>query len=163
LERQARLEGARRALEGAKVLVVHGDFRGCVARCHYAVDQAMWVAAGEPEKKPRSEPPGILQPFVRGSWFDPIAGVTGPGVFERYRFPLRRRCDLRRGAPRGPWQHGGSVGLGRAIRGMLDISPTPSRIAPQYMDHSLVVERSTSGGRAMHTPMMALAGTVSRV
>jgi hypothetical protein len=39
-----------------------------------------------------------MKTFVRGSWFDPNAGVRGPGVFERYRFPLRRLYDLRLGA-----------------------------------------------------------------
>jgi uncharacterized protein (UPF0332 family) len=98
LEWKARLEGARQALDGAKVLLAHGDFRGCVSRCYYAIYQAMWAAVGAPKKKPRWEHLGIMKTFVRGSWFNPNAEIRGPGVFERYRFPLRRLYDLRLGA-----------------------------------------------------------------
>jgi hypothetical protein len=69
-----------------------------VSRCYYAVYQAMWAAVREPEKKPRWEHLGILKTFVRGSRFDPTAGVRGPDVFERYRFPLRRLYDSHLGA-----------------------------------------------------------------
>lgn len=98
MDREARLEGARQALKGAKVLLENGDFRGCVSRCYYAAYQAMWAAVGDPEKKPRWEHLGIMKTFVRGSWFDPGASIKGPGVFERQRFSLRRLYDLRLGA-----------------------------------------------------------------
>lgn len=98
MDKRERLEGARKALEGAKVLSKSGDFRGCVSRCYYAVYQAMWAAVGDPAKKPRWEHFGIIQTFVRGNWFDPHAGTKGPGVFESQRFSLRRLYDLRLGA-----------------------------------------------------------------
>lgn len=53
---------------------------------------------GRAREKTRWEHLGIMKTFVRGSWFDPDAGVRGPGVFERYRFSLRRLYDLRLGA-----------------------------------------------------------------
>jgi hypothetical protein len=59
--------------------------------------------------------------------------------------------------------HGGSVGSSRRILGTLDIWTTLSRIAIQTIHQALVMERSRSGGQPMHTPMMALVGTVSRV
>ena len=71
LDKETRLEGARRALAGAKVLLANEDFRGCVSRCYYAAYQAMWAAAGDPEKKPRWEHFGLIKAFVRGHWFDP--------------------------------------------------------------------------------------------
>jgi uncharacterized protein (UPF0332 family) len=83
LNKKARLEGARQALAGAKVLLDNNDFLGCISRCYYAVYQAMWAAVGEPEKKPRWEHFGIIKAFVRGSWFDPQTTRKGPGVFER--------------------------------------------------------------------------------
>jgi len=98
LDRKAKLEGARQALVGAKVLWESGDFRGCVSRCYYAAYQAMWAAVGDPEKKPRWEHFGLLKTFVRGKWRDPHAGIRRPGVFESQRFALRRLYDLRLGA-----------------------------------------------------------------
>ena len=95
MDKQARLDGARQALEGAKVLLGHTDFRGCVSRCYYAAYQAMWAAVGEPERKPRWEHFGLLKVFVRGRWFDPQASMRGPGVFEPQRFALHRLYDLR--------------------------------------------------------------------
>ena len=38
---------------------------------------------------------GILQAFVRGHWDDPSHPLTGPGLYERFRFPLRRLYGLR--------------------------------------------------------------------
>ena len=98
LDKENRLEGARQALAGAKMLLENEDFRGCVSRGYYAVYQAMWAVVGDPERKPRWEHFGIIKAFVRGNWFDPQAGMKGPGVFERYRFALRRLYDLRLGA-----------------------------------------------------------------
>ena len=95
MEKQARLVGARQALEGGKVLLAHTDFRGCVSRSYYAAYQAMWAAVGEPEKKPRWEHLGVIKTFARGRWFDPQAGFRGPGVFESQRFALLRLYDLR--------------------------------------------------------------------
>jgi len=98
LDRKAKLEGARQALAGAKVLWESGDFRGCVSRCYYAAYQAMWVAVGDPEKKPRWEHFGLMKAFVRGRWLDPQVGIREPGIFEPQRFALRRLYDLRLGA-----------------------------------------------------------------
>ena len=95
MDKQARLVGARQALEGAKRLFAHADFRGCASRCYYAAYQAMWAAVGEPERKPRWEHLGIIKTFVRGRWFDRHAGFRGPGVFESQRFALLRLYDLR--------------------------------------------------------------------
>jgi hypothetical protein len=55
------------------------------------------------------------------------------------------------------------VGSWRGIRATLDIRMTLSRIATQNTHRSLIMERSIPGGQPMHTPMMALAGTVSHV
>ena len=98
MDKKARLEGARQALAGARMLLDNEDFRGCVSRCYYAAYQAMWAAVGDPEKKPRWEHFGIIKTFVRGNWLDPQAARKGPGVFERQRFALRRLYDLRLGA-----------------------------------------------------------------
>ena len=98
MDKKTRLEGARQALTGAKVLLANEDFRGCVSRCYYAAYQAMWAAVGEPEKKPRWEHFGLIKTFVRGNWVDFRAGRKGPGLFERQRFALRRLYDLRLGA-----------------------------------------------------------------
>jgi uncharacterized protein (UPF0332 family) len=95
VDKQARLEGARQVIEGAKVLLGHADFRGCVSRCYYAAYQAMWAAVGEPERKPRWEHFGLMKTFVRGRWFDPHSRMRGPGVFEPQRFSLHRLYDLR--------------------------------------------------------------------
>ena len=32
---------------------------------------------------------------VRGRWDDPTYSMIGPGLYERFRFPLRRLYDLR--------------------------------------------------------------------
>ena len=95
MDKQARLSGARQTLEGAKVLLEHADFRGCVSRYYYAAYQAMWAAVGEPEKKPRWEHFGIIKSFARGKWLDPQVGFRGPGIFESQRFALHRLYDLR--------------------------------------------------------------------
>jgi uncharacterized protein (UPF0332 family) len=95
VDKQTRLAGARQALEGAKVLLAHADFRGCASRCYYAAYQAMWAALGEPEKKPRWEHFGIIKSFVRGRWLNPHVSFRGPGVFESQRFALHRLYDLR--------------------------------------------------------------------
>ena len=55
------------------------------------------------------------------------------------------------------------MGAWRGIRGTLDILTTLSRIATLDIYQALVMERSISGGQLMHTPMMALVGTVCRV
>ena len=94
MEKQARLVGARQALEGGKVLLAHTDFRGCVSRSYYAAYQAMWAAVGDPEKKPRWEHFGIIKSFVRGRWLNSHVGFRGPGIFESQRFALHRLYDL---------------------------------------------------------------------
>ena len=58
----------------------------------------MWAGVGDPERKPRWEHFGIIKTFVRGKWFDSQVEMKGPGVFEHYRFALRRLYDLRLGA-----------------------------------------------------------------
>jgi hypothetical protein len=58
----------------------------------------MWFAMGDPERKPRWEHLGIIKCFVRGVWYDPKVPARGPGLFEKYRFPLHRLYDLRLGA-----------------------------------------------------------------
>ncbi len=98
MDKQTRLEAARQTFNGAKVLLENEDFRGCVSRCYYAAYQAMWAAVGDPEKKPRWEHFGIIKTFVRGSWFSHRDRASGPGLFERQRFSLRRLYDLRLGA-----------------------------------------------------------------
>ena len=44
---------------------------------------------------------GIIQAFARGHWDDPSYPLTGPGLYERFRFPLRRPLwfAVRRGLP----------------------------------------------------------------
>jgi uncharacterized protein (UPF0332 family) len=76
-------------------LVEAGDYAGAISRCYYAAYQAMWAALGEPTTKRRWEHAGIIQAFVRGRWDDPSHPVTGPGLYERFRFSLRRLYDLR--------------------------------------------------------------------
>ena len=49
----------------------------------------------EPTSKRRWEHIGIIQAFVRGRWDDQTYSLTGPGLYERFRFPLRRLYDLR--------------------------------------------------------------------
>jgi uncharacterized protein (UPF0332 family) len=90
-----RLEAASRYLAGAIALVEAGDYAGAISRCYYAAYQAMWAALGEPATKRRWEHVGIIQAFVRGRWDDPSHPITGPGLHERFRFPLRRLYDLR--------------------------------------------------------------------
>lgn len=92
---QSRLEAASHFLEGAKALRQAGDYAGVISRCYYAAYQAMWAALGEPMSKRRWEHIGIIQAFVRGRWDDPTYSMIGPGLYERFRFPLRRLYDLR--------------------------------------------------------------------
>jgi len=90
-----RLEMASSYLKGAMTLKDAGDYAGSISRCYYAAYQAMWAALGDPTTKPRWEHIGIIKAFVRGNWDDPQYPVTGPGLYERFRFPLRRLYDLR--------------------------------------------------------------------
>ena len=90
-----RLEAASRYLEGAIALVEAGDYAGAISRCYYAAYQAMWAALGEPTTKRRWEHTGIIQAFVRGHCDDPSHPLTGPWLYERCRFPLRRLYGLR--------------------------------------------------------------------
>ena len=90
-----RIEAASRYLEGAIALVAVGDYAGAISRCYYAAYQAMWAALGEPTTRRRWEHAGIIQAFVRGRWDEPSYPMTGPGLYERFRFPLRRLYDLR--------------------------------------------------------------------
>ena len=92
---QSRLEAASQFLEGAKALRDAGDYAGVISRCYYAAYQAMWAALGEPTNKRRWEHIGIIQSFVRGRWDNPTYSRTGPGLYEQFRFPLRRLYDLR--------------------------------------------------------------------
>lgn len=92
---QARLDAARRYLEGAHALRDTGEYAGAISRCYYAAYQAMWAALGTPTSTRRWEHVGIIQVFVRGRWADPTYPMTGPGLYERFRFPLRRLYDLR--------------------------------------------------------------------
>ena len=57
----------------------------------------MWAALGEPVTKHRWEHSGIIQTFVRGRWDDPSYPMTGPGLYEPLRLPLRRLYGLRLG------------------------------------------------------------------
>ena len=72
-----------------------GDYAGAISRCYYAAYQAMWAALGDPPTKPRWEHTGIIQTFVRGRWDDPSYPMTGPGLYERFRFSLGRLYSLR--------------------------------------------------------------------
>ena len=90
-----RLEAASRYLQGASALVTAGDYAGAVSRCYYAAYQAMWAALGHPMTKRRWEHTGIIQAFVRRRWDDSSYPTTGPGLYERFRFPLRRLYDIR--------------------------------------------------------------------
>ena len=90
-----RLGVASRYLGGAIVLKDAGDYAGAISRCYYAAYQAMWAALGDPPTRRRWEHAGIIQAFVRGRWDDPSYPMTGPGLYERFRFPLRRLYDLR--------------------------------------------------------------------
>ena len=92
-----RLDIAVHYLEGARVLREAGEYAGAVSRCYYAAYQAMWAALGNPPTKPRWEHIGIIKVFVRGYWDDPSHPTEGPGLHERFRFPLRRLYDLRLG------------------------------------------------------------------
>lgn len=92
---QSRLAVASQFLEGAKALHHVGDYAGVMSRCYYAAYQAMWAALGEPTSKRRWEHIGIIQAFVRGRWDNSIYSMAGPGLYERFRFPLRRLYDLR--------------------------------------------------------------------
>ena len=92
-----RLEAASRYLVGAVALVAAGDYAGAISRCYYAAYQAMWAALGEPVIKGRWEHAGIIQAFVRGRWDDPSYPMTGPGLYEPLRSPLRRLYGLRLG------------------------------------------------------------------
>lgn len=91
----SRLEAASQFLEGAQILRNAGEYASVMSRCYYAAYQAMWSAMGEPTSKRRWEHIGIIQAFVRGRWDDPTYSMTGPGLYERFRFPLRRLYDLR--------------------------------------------------------------------
>jgi uncharacterized protein (UPF0332 family) len=91
----SRLEAASQFLVGAKALRDTGDYAGVISRCYFAAFQTMWAALGEPTSKRRWEHIGIIQAFVRGRWDDPTYSLTGPGLYERFRFPLRRLYDLR--------------------------------------------------------------------
>lgn len=90
-----RLEVASRYLEGAATLHDAGEHAGALSRCYYAAYQAMWAAIGDPPDKSRWEHMGVIKTFVRGRWEDPAYPMTGPGLYERFRFPLRRLYDLR--------------------------------------------------------------------
>ena len=92
---QSRLAAASQCLDGAKALRDAADYGGVISRCYYAAYQTMWAALGEPPSKRRWEHIGIIQSFVRGRWDDPTYSMTGPGLYERFRFPLRRLYDLR--------------------------------------------------------------------
>jgi uncharacterized protein (UPF0332 family) len=91
----SRLEAASQFLAGAKALRDAGDYAGVISRCYFAAFQTMWAALGEPTSKRRWEHIGIIQAFVRGRWDDSTYSLTGPGLYERFRFPLRRLYDLR--------------------------------------------------------------------
>ncbi len=90
-----RLEVASRFLRGADALGRAEDYAGAVSRCYYAAYHAMWAAVGDPPVKPRWEHTGLIKAFVRGRWDDPSYSMTGQGLHERFRFPLRRLYDLR--------------------------------------------------------------------
>ena len=90
-----RLEAASRYLEGAIALREARDYAGAISRCYYAAYQAMWTALGDPPTKPRWEHIGVINMFVRGRWDDPSHPMTGPGLYERFRLPLRRLYGLR--------------------------------------------------------------------
>ncbi len=92
-----RLEAAARYLAGARALIEAGDYGGAISRCYYAAYQAMWAALGDPTPKRRWEHLGVIQAFVRGRWDDPSQAMTGPGRYERFRFPIRRLYGLRLG------------------------------------------------------------------
>jgi uncharacterized protein (UPF0332 family) len=92
-----RLEAALQYLAGARVLREAGDYAGALSRCYYAAYQAMWAALGVPTTRRRWEHAGIIQAFVRGRWDDPAYPMTGPGRYERFRFPLRSLYRLRLG------------------------------------------------------------------
>ena len=57
----------------------------------------MWAALGNPTSKARWEHVGVIKAFVRGRWDDPAYPFTEPGLYERFRFPLRRLYDMRLG------------------------------------------------------------------
>jgi len=92
-----RLEAASRYFEGAIALRKARDPAGSISRCYYAAYQAMWAAMGDPPTKPRWEHIGVIKAFVRGRWDDPSYPMTGPGLYERFRLPLRRLYGLRLG------------------------------------------------------------------
>lgn len=92
---QSRLEAAAQFFGGAKALRRVDDYAGTISRCYYAAYQAIWGALGAPVSKRRWEHIGIIQAFVRGHWDDPTYSIIGPGLYERFRFPLRRLYDLR--------------------------------------------------------------------
>jgi hypothetical protein len=95
VDARERLEAASRYLAGALALVEAGDYAGSISRCYYAAYQAMWAALGDPPTKLRWEHTGVINLFVRGRWDDPSHPMTGPGLYERSRLPLRRLYGLR--------------------------------------------------------------------
>ncbi len=59
------------------------------------MDQLQLSTNADKLSERRWEHVGIIQAFVRGHWDDPSHPITGPGLHERFRFPLRRLYDLR--------------------------------------------------------------------
>lgn len=92
----SRLEAASQFLEGAQALRDAGDYAGAISRCYYTAYQAMWAALGAPTGKRRWET-YWHHPIVRQRTLGrpDVLDDCGPGLYERFRFPLRRLYDLR--------------------------------------------------------------------
>jgi len=90
-----RLEIARAYLDDARMLFKDKRLNSAASRAYYASYQAMWAALGEPEEGKVWRHLGIIKHFVAGYWFEPAPKLTGPGLLEDKRLPLRRLYSYR--------------------------------------------------------------------
>jgi hypothetical protein len=87
---------AQQYLADAQYLLAADRLASAVSRAYYAAYQAMWAALGDPPGTGgRWRHEAIINHFVRGYWFMPTYPLTGPGLLEPLRLPLRRLYQVR--------------------------------------------------------------------
>jgi len=70
-------------------------YNSSASRAYYASYHAMWDALGKPLFCKRWKHIAIIKHFVRGYWLKPDHSLSGPGLLEENRLPLRTLYDFR--------------------------------------------------------------------
>jgi uncharacterized protein (UPF0332 family) len=70
-------------------------YNSSASRAYYASYHTMWAALGEPVSGKRWKHIAIIKHFVRGYWLKPDHSLSGPGLLEEKRLPLRTLYDFR--------------------------------------------------------------------